>query len=214
VAQGLLGAIGAILLIRHERALPILGPMLVPIVVCVLGFWFVHPIFGYVITTFVFTWLPYSILLAYAIVHLRPRLLGAAFLAVILLGDAWGLRNYQLTPTPPIAAVAQVIRARMRPGDGVILSDNAAMRWGLAYYLGPKLRHELSGLDVSAEWDYSKLIRTPGAALRHRRVWVVLPRANQPPSFSLGLLRTKMQLELRRPIGAATVLLFRSADGG
>jgi len=213
-AQGLLGAIGAVLLIRRGRALPILGPMLVPIVVCVLGFWFVHPIFGYVITTFVFTWLPYSILLAYAILHLRPRLLGAAFLGVILLGDAWGLRNYELTPTPPIAAVARVIRKRMQPGDGVILSDNVAMRWGLAYYLGPKLRHELSGLDVSAEWDFDKLIRTPEAALRHRRVWVVLPGANEPSSVSLGLLRTKMQLELRRRIDAATVLLFRAADGG
>ncbi len=212
--QVVLGAIGAILLIRRGRALPVLGPMLLPIAVCVLGFWFVHPIFGYVITTFVFTWLPYSILLAYAILHLRPRLLGAAFLAVILLGDAWGLRNYQLAPTPPIAAVARVIRERMQPGDGVILSDNVAMRWGLAYYLGPKLRHELSGLDVSAEWDYDKLIRTPEAALRHRRVWVVLPGGRQASSVSLDLLRERMRIALRYRIDSATVLLFRGADGG
>ena len=132
---------------------------------------------------------------------------------MILLGDAWGLRNYQLAPTPPIAAVARIIRERMQPGDGVILSDNVAMRWGLAYYLGPRLRHELSGLDVSAEWDYDKLIRTPEAALRHRRVWVVLP-GGRPSAVDPGLLEDRMRQVLRDRIDGAEITLFESRRNG
>jgi len=173
----------------------------------VLGFLLVYPIFGYVTGDFVFTWLPYSILLAYTIVHLRPRLAGAAPLGVILIGDAWGLRNYYETPNQPTAAVAAVVARGMQPGDGIILSDNVAMRWALAYYLGPQRRRQLVGLDVSAEWDFDRLLRTPPAALRQARDWVALP-GHQPAAVDLRLLAPRMRLVSRDRIGEATVLLY------
>ena len=199
-------ALGVVLLIRARRAIPVLVPLLIPVVVCVLGFLLVHPIFGYVIGDFIFTWLPYSILLAYAIVRMRPRWIGAALLGVILIGDAWGLRNYYLTPNPPINQVAAIIRRQMQPGDGVILAENTAMRWGLAYYLGPR-RRQLAGLDVTTEWDFDRLLRTPAAALRQARDWVVLP-GHEPAAVDLRLLAPRMRLVSRDRIGEATVLLY------
>ena len=201
--------LGTILVIRVRRAIPVLVPLLVPVVTCVLGFLFVYPIFGYVIGEFAFLWLPYSALLAYAIVHLRPRLAGAALLGMLLLGDIWGLRNYYETPNQPTARVAAVIRQQMQPGDGVILSDNAAMRWTLAYYLGPARQRHLVGLDVSAEWDFDRLLRTPTQALRQRRDWVVLP-GQQPSAIDLDLLQPYMRLVSRTRIGQATVLLYEA----
>jgi mannosyltransferase len=204
-----LGVVGAVLLIRAGRAIPVLVPLLVPLVVCVFGFLLLNPVFGYVIGEFVFNWLPYSILLAYALVHVRPRPAAAAVFGLLLLGDIWGLRNYYEMPDQPTAQVAAVIRRHMRAGDGVILSDNAAMRWTLAYYLGPRRRRQLVGLDVVAEWDFDRLLRTPAAALRQTRDWVVLPGA-QPPSVDLALLRQRMRLVLRDRIEGATVLLFEA----
>jgi len=100
-----------------------------------------------------------------------------------------------------------MIRGRMRPGDGVILSDNVAMRWVLAYYLGPARQSALAGLDISAEWDFDRLIRTLPAALRQKRDWVVLP-GGQPSSVPLASLRARMRQVSIDHIGAATVLLF------
>jgi mannosyltransferase len=200
------GLLGTALLIRARRAIPVLVPLLVPPLVCVLGFLLIHPVFGYVIGEFVFTWLPFSVLLAAAIARLRPRQVGAALLAVLLVGDLWGLRNYYETPDQPTAQVAAVIARRMQPGDGVVLSDNAAMRWTLAYYLGPQ-RRQLVGLNVAAEWDFDKLLRTPQAALHCKRDWVVLP-GGQPSSVDLTVLRRHMRLVFRDRIGEATVMLF------
>ncbi len=194
--------------LHARRTIPVLVPLLVPVVVCVLGFLLVYPVFGYVIGEFVFLWLPYSVLLAYAIVHLRPCLAGAALLGVLLVGDVWGLRNYYESPNQPTAQVAAVIRAGMQPQDGVILSDDAAMRWVLAYYLG-RTRRQLVGLDVAAEWDFDRLIRTPAAAFRQRRDWMVLP-GGRPPAVARDLLERRMRHVARTQIGAATVLLFAS----
>lgn len=209
--------LGAVLLLRTRRAspiharraMPVLVPLLVPVVVCVLGFLLVYPVFGYVIGQFVFLWLPYSVLLAYAVVHLRPRFAGAALLGVLLLGDVWGLRNYYETPNQPTDQVAAVIRRGMQPGDGVILSDNAAMRWTLAYYLGPARRRHLVGLDIAAEWDFDRLLRTPAAAFHQKRDWVVLP-GGQPSAIALDVLAQRMRLVSRTQIGEATVLLYAS----
>lgn len=104
--------------------------------------------------------------------------------------------------------MAAVIRAGMQPQDGVILSDDAAMRWVLAYYLG-RTRRQLVGLDVAAEWDFDRLIRTPAAAFRQRRDWMVLP-GGRPPAVARDLLERRMRHVARTQIGAATVLLFAS----
>ena len=199
--------LGAVALIRAGRAIPVLVPLLVPPIVCVAGFWLIHPVFGYVIGEFVFSWLPYAVLLAAAASRARPRVAAIALVTMILAGDLWGLRNYYESPNQPTDRVAAMIRGRMRPGDGVILSDNVAMRWVLAYYLGPARQSALAGLDTSAEWDFDRLIRTLPAALRQRRDWVVLP-GGQPSSVPLASLRARMRQVSIDHIGAATVLLF------
>ena len=205
--------LGAGLLIRARRALPVLVPLAVPVLTCVLGFWFIHPVFGYVIIDFLFLWLPYSVLLASAIVRLRPRPAGLALFAALLAADAWGLRNYYATPNQPTAQVAAVVAAHLRPGDGVVLSQNAAMRWTLAYYLGPARRRELIGLNVAREWDFNRLLRTPAQALAQRRDFVVLP-GGEPSAVAPALLARHMRLLLRQRIGTATVLLFARPGAG
>ena len=205
---------GCVMLRRGGRATPVLAPLLVPPAVGLVGFWLIHPVFGYVIGEFVFLWLPYSILLGYAVARLPWRFVGVAVAAVILLGDAWGLRNYYETPNQPTAQVAAVIAAGMRPGDGVILAENTAMRWALAYYLGPARRHLLVGLDVSAEWDYDRLLRTRAAALRQTRNWVVLPGNGQPVAVDPGVLQADMRQVSAVRRGSASVRLFVERPGG
>lgn len=112
-------------------------------------------------------------------------------------------------PNPPIDQVAAIIRQKMEPGDGVILAENTAMRWGLAYYLRHDGTHVLDGLDVSSEWDYHQLIRTPEAALSHRRDWVVLPE-QEPSSVDLTALKGKKRLEFLASRSNTTVMLFGS----
>ncbi len=205
-------AIGAGLLVRERRAIPVLVPILVPIAACVLGFLMIHPVFGYVIATFVFIWIPYTILLGYAIVHLRPRLLGAGVLGLILLGEVWGLRNYYLSPSQPIKQVAAIIRQRMQPGDGVILADNTAMRWGLAYYLRHEGARMPDGLDVSSEWDFHRLIRSPEAALRARETGH--PAARSAILVSLAVLRSQLRRIEQRGRGRGRASLARNGHPG
>jgi 4-amino-4-deoxy-L-arabinose transferase-like glycosyltransferase len=201
---------GVVLLARARRsAIPVLVPIVVPITVCVLGSWLIHPVFGYIIQYYVFIWIPYAILIGYAIAHMKPRRMGLAILTLIVLGEVWGLRNYYRSPHQPIREVAMIIQRRMQPGDGVILAHELAMRWGLAYYLRNEGSKIPDGLDVSSEWDFHRLIRTPEAALSHRRDWVVLPK-NDMSSVSLALLRKRMRLAYQDHLDGADVMLFEA----
>lgn len=98
--------IGAVLLVRVRRAVPVLVPILVPICVCTLGFLLIHPVFGYIIADFAFLWIPYTMLIGYAVAHLRPRLLRAGLLGMIVLGEVWGLHNYYLKRKPAARCTA------------------------------------------------------------------------------------------------------------
>ncbi len=206
--------IGAAMLFRRRQAAPVLIPLLAPPLVAIAGFLLIHPIFGYVIGEFVFLWIPYAILLGYAVARAPWRPVGVTLAALIFLGDAWGLHNYYATPNLPTAAVADVIGAGMKPGDGVILAQNVAFRWALAYYLGPVRRKELVGLNVSAEWDYDRLIRSTAAALRQRRDWVILPGDGQPPAVSLAALTRRMRTERVVHIAGSEVRLLVARSGG
>ncbi|MGH7072965.1 MAG: hypothetical protein ACREFD_02025 [Stellaceae bacterium] len=183
-------------------------PILVPIFVCVLDFIFVHPIFGYIIGNFLFILIPYTILVGYAIIHLRRRVVGVMLLGAIILGEIWGLHNYFLSPNPPIKQAAAIIEESLMPGDGIILAQNTAMRWGLAYYLRRDRSSPAGGLDVSSEWNYRKLIRTHAAAIRYNRDWVVLP-TDQKSAVNLQFLTEEMHLIFKADLHNTIILLFR-----
>jgi mannosyltransferase len=200
-----LAAAGIVALLRAgRRGLPILAVVVVPLSVCVLAWALLHPVFGYVIYTFVWLRLPYAMLIAAGLAALRPRRLGVAAAAALLLGNVWGLANYQATATVPLDRVAALIGAELQPGDGLLLSTTQATRWGLAYYLGPPYAGRLDGLDVADVPAEGWPILTPERALRAPRLWVVLPDGEAPP-FAPAELAPAMARALRQRFGGVLV---------
>ena len=194
--------------------LPVLAATGVPLLVCLLGWALVHPVFGYVIYTFQWLRVPYVMLLAAGLLALRPRGLGAAALALLLLGDVWGLANLQASRNVPLDAVAALLGAEQHPGDGLLLSTAGATRWGLAYYLGPPYAGRIDGLDIADTPLEGWAIRTQARALRQTRLWVVLPDAEGPP-FDPAALAPAMTRALHRRFGEVTVDRYdRVSPGG
>lgn len=190
-----------------RRGLPVLAVVLVPLAVCLLAWAVVHPVFGYVISTFLWLRAPYAILLAAGALALRPRLLGAALVGLLLLGDAWGLANVKAARNVPLDQVAALIAADRQPGDGLMLSELGAARWGLAYYLGPPFAGRIDGLDVADTPLAGWAIRDRARALRQRRLWVVVPDAEKPP-FDPATLAPEMTEALRQRFGDLTVTRY------
>jgi 4-amino-4-deoxy-L-arabinose transferase-like glycosyltransferase len=200
-----LALLGAWALLRAGRpGLPVLGAVAVPLLVCVLAWALIHPVFGYVTYTFIWLRLPYALLIAAGLLAIRPRLLGAGVFGLLLLGNLWGLANYKATPTVPLDRVAALIGAEAQPGDGVLLSTTQATRWALAYYLGPPYAGRLDGLDVSDVPATGWPILTPDAARRERRLWVVQPGGEELP-FAPATLAPAMPRALHQEFGNVLV---------
>ena len=202
---GVLAVAGVLVVGRRPAAWPILATFAVPLAVCLAGFAFVHPVFGYVTLDFVWLLLPYSLLLA-AGLWLLPWPLRVAALAVLLLGEVWGLRNAYAEASVPLDRAAAAIHARMWPGDAVVLSESAAARWALAYYLGPPYAGRLLGLDVSDPAAQEWAIRTPEQAQAVSRLWFLLPDGEVPaldprtlgPGFALAWDRRFARVQVQR----------------
>ncbi|MCW3476923.1 glycosyltransferase family 39 protein [Limobrevibacterium gyesilva] len=179
---------------HHAGSAPFILTLAAPLAVCALGFFLVNPVFGYVVYTFNWILVPYTILIAAGIAAIRIRTVQAGALGVFVLMNLWGLRNYYATSPPPLDAVAGLIGAEAKPGDGIIFSAAASSRFGIAYYLQPAAGR-VAGLDASRDGD--RLIRTAAAAAGNARNWVVLPEgeaaavdlAGQPDGWSLGYER-------------------------
>jgi 4-amino-4-deoxy-L-arabinose transferase-like glycosyltransferase len=202
---GLLAIVGVVALVRaRARGLPILATVVVPLAVCVLAWALLHPVFGYVIYSFVWLRLPYAMLIAAGLFAIRPRWLGCAAVALLLFGNVWGLANYKATSTPPLDRVAALIGADLQPGDGLLLSTSQATRWGLAYYLGPPYAGRLEGLDVADVPAEGWPIGTPERALLATRLWVVVPDGEALP-FAPAALAPTMVLALHQRISAVLV---------
>ena len=169
---GGLAVAGTIGLWRRRVALPVLGIGAVPLIVCVAAFVLLHPVFGYVTLTFVWLLLPYSVLIATGVMSL-PRWAGAASLAMLLIGNLWGLRNAYSETSPPLDRVAATISAQLNAGDRLLLSRTEAGRWALAYYLGPPYARPLADLDMAGMPAQGWLIGAPSPGMS--RLWLVLP---------------------------------------
>jgi 4-amino-4-deoxy-L-arabinose transferase-like glycosyltransferase len=177
----------------------------VPIAVCLAGFFLLHPIFGYVIYTFVWILVPYTILIAFGILSIRPSLARWGVLAIVLLGNAWGIKNVYQSDTPPLDRVAAVIRTNIAPGDGIVLSETASARWGIAYYLGPPYG-ALAGLGVQ-DWDGRGLIHSVSDMNGLRRVWVVV-LDGETPAVDMDALRRTMKQTFSVRVGAFQITRF------
>jgi mannosyltransferase len=205
VLCGLIALAGIVALGRAGgRGIAVLATAVAPLLVCLLAWALLHPVFGYIIYTFLWLHMPYAILLAVGLLAVRPRWLGAAALALLLLGDAWGLANQRATRTEPLDQAAALIAADQRPGDGLVLSGAAATRWALAYYLGPPYAGHIDGLDISDVPPAGWPITTAAAARAHPRVWVVAPDA-EPPAVDPASLAPAMTRALHQRFGDVTV---------
>lgn len=187
-ADGAIACFAVVQIVRWQpRARPLLAVIFVPIATCLAGFFLIHPIFGYVIYTFIWILVPYSILIAIGIVSLRPMYLRWGVLAIVLAGNVWGIKNVYQSQTPPLDRVASVIRPDMVPGDGIVLSEAGSGRWGIAYYLGPPY-DALIGLDTQ-DWGGDALIHSVSEANGVRRLWVVVADGEKPAVAPRVLLR-------------------------
>jgi mannosyltransferase len=199
---------------RRPEAWPLPAVIFVPIAACLAGFFLVHPIFGYVIYTFIWMLVPYTILIAFGLLSLRPMLLRLGVLALVLIGNFWGIKNVYQSDTPSLDRVASLIRTNMAPGDGIVLSEAGSGRWGIAYYLGAPYA-TLVGLDIQ-DWGSGGLIRDANETVRLPRVWVVLVDG-ETPAFDLGVVRQCMKTALSQTIGAFQIERFDgcgTAPGG
>lgn len=191
----------------RPKSLLAFAPLFIPLAVCLLGFWLVHPVFGYVIYTFNWILVPYAILIAVGLAAVEPAPVRFAILGLTLLANLWGLANYYAISNVPLDRVAEVIHAELKQGDAIILSRTQAARWGLAYYLGPDAA-ELTGLGASAAGvDDAALIRTDEEALTAPRDWVVLPDS-ETSAVDLDRLQERMALSFTQRIGPVTIYRY------
>ncbi len=201
-----LACVAVVRIIRYQPAAWMLPTViLVPIVACLAGFFLVHPIFGYVINTFIWMAVPFTILIATGVSSLRPRLLRWGVLTIVLTGNAWGIKNVYQSDTPPLDRIASVIRANMAPGDGIVLSEGASGRWGIAYYIGPPYSTP-AGLDISS-WGSDGLIHSPAQIQGLRRLWVVVPDG-EAPAVGLETLRQGRNLTFSEEAGSFRITRF------
>jgi uncharacterized membrane protein len=190
---------------RRPRAWPLLAVIVVPVAACLAGFFLIHPIFGYVIYTFIWILVPYTILIAYGIMSIRPPLLRCGVLAIMLIGNAWGIKNVYQSDTPPTDRVAAIIRTNMVPDDGIVLSEAGSGRWGIAYYLGPPYG-ALYGLGVQ-DWGDAHMIHSLSDINGLHRVWVVL-LDGETAAVDMDALRSKMRQAFSARVGAFQIMRF------
>jgi mannosyltransferase len=199
---------------RRPDAWPLPVVILVPVATCITGFFAVHPIFGYVINTFIWMLVPYTVLIAFGILSLRPTFLRWGVLAIVLIGNLWGIKNVYQSDTPPLGRVAAVIRSNMAPGDGIVLSEGGSGRWGIAYYLAPPYNTPF-GLGIQ-DWGSDGLINSASDAVRFPRLWVVLVD-EEKPAVDLDVVRQCMKQAFDQTVGAFHITRFdacATAAGG
>ena len=175
--------------------------VLAPLAVCLAAYVLVHPVFGYVIYTFCWLLVPYSMLLAFGIWSIRPGVLRWLALSVLLLGTLRGLQNYYAETPPPLDAIARYIGDHAQPGDAIIFSSMGSAHIGVAYYLQAADR-SLAGLEISRTDD--RLITTAPEALQHPRDWVVVPNG-EVPAVDPAALESRMRLGFEQRFGSVRV---------
>jgi len=178
--------------------------VLAPLAVCLAAYFLVHPVFGYVIYTFCWLLVPYSILLAFGLDAIRPGTLRWLALGLMVLANLRGLQNYYAERPPPLDEIAKYIGEHARQGDGIIFTQLGSGSIGVAYYLQAK-DNLFVGLDIYR--DDSDQIRTATQAFQNPRDWLIV-LDSEPPGVDPAALETRMSLRDERRFGQFRVLLF------
>ncbi len=180
--------------------------VLAPLAVCLTAYFLVHPIFGYVIGTFCWLLVPYSMLLAFGVWSLRPGALRWLALGLVVLGSARGLQNYYAETPPPLDAIAKYIGDHAQPGDAIIFSSLGSAHIGVAYYLQAADRAVagpgIVGVEMAVDGD--RLITTAPEALQHPRDWVAVPDG-EVSAVDPAALESAMHLAFDQRFGSIRV---------
>jgi hypothetical protein len=160
-------------------------------------------VFGYVISTFCWMLVPYSILLAFGLRAIRPGVPRWLATGLMVLAVLRGLQNYYAERPPPLDTVAEYIRNHARQDDGVIFTQ---VGWGtgVVYYL-QSADHLLAGLGIGG--GNSAPIQTAAEAFRNPRDWLVLPDG-EVPAVEPAALASRMDLADEQRFGSIRVLRF------
>jgi len=187
----------------------LLVPAMIPTAIGIIGFYSVHPIFGYAVATMHWMLIPYVIIIAAGIGSIGHRALRGGLAACFVVANAWGLKNYYQTPNPPTDELVATLAKNARPGDGIIFSEYTVPRFVVGYYLGAP-GPELKGLDLTR--DGASLIRSLAAAMKNPRNWIILA-GGQRSSVDVEQLSGGRPLDFKRDFGAYTLVRVDALPG-
>jgi len=180
----------------------VLVPATFPTIIGVIGFYTIHPIFGYVISTMHWILVPYVMIIAAGVGSIAYPLARSVAFGCFVLANAWGLRNYYETPNPPTDDLVATIAEQARPGDGIIFSEYTVPRFVVGYYLRPT-GLAINGLDVTR--DGAALIRSLDDARKNARNWVILA-GGQRSAVDVAQLAGGRAPDFERDFGAYKLL--------
>ncbi|MEJ0019448.1 MAG: glycosyltransferase family 39 protein [Acetobacteraceae bacterium] len=180
-----------------------------PVVLCILAFYLVHPVFGYVI--FVLHWLmvPYAILVAHGITAIRPRPVAWAVVLVLVVLNSRGLFNYYDETSVRLDLIASLIADDAKPDDAMVFGPQHAARVGLAYYYPYQSAATPAGLHGTVLSP--RLIETREDAAPYRRIWVVVPTGSAP-MIGFDVLADFGRLAVDRTFGTLIVRRYDRVD--
>jgi len=159
-------------ILSRAKILPVFAVVLAPLLVCVGAYFAVHPVFGYILSTFDWLLVPYAIVIAGCVAAVPGVLPRAGVIALLVAANAWGLKNtYQYDP-PPTDQAARLVAAQARPGDGIVFSTYGSENDVLGYYLRD-FPVPVGGL-IPRQAGVGE-IHSAATAAGYQRLWVVLP---------------------------------------
>ncbi len=158
----------------------ILATAVVPLLCSLAGFVFIHPIFGYVMNTFVWLEIPVSMVVATGVATLPTVWLRSAVLVLLVAMNVLGLRNYYHTDHVRLDLIADRMAQNLRPDDAVIVTENGAASCGLRYYLIRSGIQPPPGIRDACTGNQDRIFST-GVAQQYQRIWALTAPDGQLP---------------------------------
>jgi len=180
-----------------------------PLIICLAGYYLVHPIFGFVISTLHWTAVPYAIIVAFGIAAIRIRIVQAAVLLVLLALNARGISNYyQYLPISRPDVIARFLVEHADRSDGIIFAPSGSYRFNVSYYMGPDWS-SMAGMDPAIDGD--RLITTVAEAAHNPRNWVLIPE-DEAPAVSFDAMNSYGVLAFEQRFGKVILRRFDRRD--
>ena len=180
-----------------------------PLVICLVGYGLVHPIFGFVLSTLHWMAVPYAIIVAFGITAIRIRVVQAAVLLVLLVLNARGISNYyQWLPMSRPDVIARFLVERADRSDGIIFAPSGSYRFSVSYYMGADWS-SMAGMDPAIDGD--RLITTVAEAAHNPRNWVLIPE-DGAPAVSFDAMNSYGALAFEQRFGKVILRRFDQRD--